>query len=44
VTVKNLKVVDVVREKNLILVKGPAPGSKGGFLEVKINRNLGASP
>jgi large subunit ribosomal protein L3 len=44
VTVKNLKVVDVVREKNLILVKGAAPGSTGGFLEVKINRNLGASP
>jgi large subunit ribosomal protein L3 len=37
VTVKNLKVVDVVKEKNLILVKGPVPGSRGGLLEVKIS-------
>jgi large subunit ribosomal protein L3 len=34
VTVKNLKVVDVIREKNLILVKGAVPGSKGGLVEV----------
>lgn len=37
VTVKNLKVIDVVREKNLILVKGAVPGSRGSFLEVKIS-------
>jgi len=37
VTVKNLKVVDVVREKNLILIKGAVPGSKGTLLEVKID-------
>jgi len=37
VTVKNLKVVDVVKEKNVILVKGAVPGSKGSLLEVKIN-------
>jgi large subunit ribosomal protein L3 len=35
VTVKNLRVVDVVREKNLILLKGAVPGSKGGLVEVK---------
>jgi len=34
VTVKNLRVVDVVREKNLILLKGAVPGSKGGLVEV----------
>ena len=34
VTVKNLRVVDVIREKNLILVKGAVPGSKGGLVEV----------
>jgi large subunit ribosomal protein L3 len=37
VTVKNLRVLDVVKEKNLILVKGPVPGSRGSFLEVKGN-------
>jgi len=35
VTVKNLTVVDVIREKNLILVKGAVPGSKGGLLEIR---------
>jgi large subunit ribosomal protein L3 len=35
VTVKNLKIVDVLKEKNLILVKGPVPGSRGSLLEVK---------
>ncbi len=35
VTVKNLRVIDVVREKNLILVKGPVPGSRGSLVEVK---------
>ena len=34
VTVKNLRVVDVIREKNLILIKGAVPGSKGGLVEV----------
>lgn len=34
VTVKNLRVVDVIRGKNLILVKGAVPGSKGGLVEV----------
>ena len=37
VTVKNLRVLDVVKEENLILVKGPVPGSRGSFLEVKGN-------
>lgn len=37
VTVKNLRVVDVVKEKNLIMVKGAVPGSRGSFLEVKLN-------
>ncbi|HUU40455.1 MAG TPA: 50S ribosomal protein L3 [Desulfatiglandales bacterium] len=36
VTVKNLKVFDVIKEKNLILVKGAVPGSSGGLLEVKV--------
>lgn len=35
VTVKNLRVVDIAREKNLILLNGAVPGSKGSLLEVK---------
>jgi large subunit ribosomal protein L3 len=35
VTVKNLKIVDVLKEKNLILVKGAVPGRRGSLLEVK---------
>jgi large subunit ribosomal protein L3 len=35
VTVKNLRVVDVIREENLILVKGAVPGSKGGLVELR---------
>ncbi len=34
--VKNLEVVDVVKEKGLLLVKGSVPGSKGGLLEVQV--------
>jgi large subunit ribosomal protein L3 len=37
VTVKNLKVINVIKEKNIILVKGSVPGSKGSLLEVKTN-------
>ncbi|UCF73871.1 MAG: 50S ribosomal protein L3 [Deltaproteobacteria bacterium] len=37
VTVKNLKVVDVIKEKNLILLKGAVPGSRGSFLRVEIS-------
>ena len=39
VTVKNLKVVDVVKEKNVILVKGAVPGSRGSLVELKIHRH-----
>ena len=35
VTVMTLEVIDVVKEKNLILLKGAVPGSRGGILEVK---------
>jgi large subunit ribosomal protein L3 len=39
VTVKNLKVVDVVKEKNVILVKGAVPGHRGSLVELKIHRH-----
>ncbi|RME68064.1 MAG: 50S ribosomal protein L3 [Nitrospirae bacterium] len=35
VTVKNLKVVDVKPEMNLLLVKGAVPGPKGAYLEIR---------
>jgi len=34
-TVKNLTIVDIKLEDNLLLVKGPVPGFKTGLLEVK---------
>ncbi len=43
VTVQNLEVVDIVPEKNLIVIRGSIPGSNGGLVEikhtVKIKRN-----
>jgi large subunit ribosomal protein L3 len=35
VTVKNLKVVDVKVEQNLLLILGAVPGSKGTYLEIR---------
>ena len=35
VTVKNLKVVKVDAERNLILVKGAIPGKKGSFVYLR---------
>lgn len=35
VTVQNLEIVDVVPEKNLLVVRGSIPGSKGGLVEIK---------
>jgi len=38
-TVKNLKVIKVDKEKNLLLVKGAVPGPKGGFLIIRASRS-----
>ncbi len=35
ITVKNLKVVDIKPEENVILIKGAIPGSKTGIVELK---------
>lgn len=35
VTVKNLTIVDIMHDENILLVKGPVPGFKTGVLEVK---------
>lgn len=34
VTVKNLKIVDVIPEQNLLLIKGAVPGGENGILEI----------
>lgn len=36
VTVKNLKVVRVDPEQNLLLVKGAVPGAKNGFVQIRM--------
>lgn len=35
VTVKNLKIVDVKAEQNLLLILGAVPGAKGTYLEIR---------
>ncbi len=35
ITVKNLKIVDIKTEQNLILILGAVPGSKGTYLEIR---------
>ena len=34
VTVKNLKIVDVIEDENLLLIKGAVPGAKGSYVEI----------
>jgi large subunit ribosomal protein L3 len=34
-TVQNLEIVKVLKEKNLLLVKGAVPGAKNGYLEIR---------
>lgn len=34
VTVKNLEIIEVIPEKNLLLVKGPVPGGRNNLLEI----------
>ena len=36
VTIQNLKVVEVVPEKNLLLVQGAVPGASGGLLVIRL--------
>ncbi|MBM4140612.1 MAG: 50S ribosomal protein L3 [Nitrospira sp.] len=35
ITVKNLEIVDVKTNQNLLLIRGAVPGAKGTFLEIK---------
>ncbi|MDX1564864.1 MAG: 50S ribosomal protein L3 [Phycisphaeraceae bacterium] len=40
VTVRSLDLVEIDKQNNLILVKGPVPGHKGGLVEIKEARRL----
>jgi large subunit ribosomal protein L3 len=35
VTIKNLQVVDVIEEENLLLLRGAVPGANGSYLEIR---------
>jgi large subunit ribosomal protein L3 len=35
VTIKNLEVVNVDKEKNILMVKGAVPGHRGTLLEIR---------
>jgi len=35
VTVKNLEIVDIKTEQNLLLIRGAVPGAKGAYLEIR---------
>jgi len=35
VTTKNLEIVQIIEDKNLILLKGAVPGSKGGLVNIR---------
>lgn len=41
VTVRNLDVIEVLPEKNILLVKGAVPGPNGGLLFVRTSQRLG---
>ena len=34
-TIKNLEIIDILPEENIILLKGAVPGHKNGYLEIK---------
>jgi large subunit ribosomal protein L3 len=37
VTIKNLEVVDIKQDQNLLLIKGAVPGANGGYVFIKQN-------
>ena len=42
-TVQSLKVVKVLKDKNILLVKGCVPGSRNGYLEIKLAKKRKAA-
>jgi len=43
-TIQNLEVIKVLKDKNLLLVKGPVPGSRNGYLEIKTAKKKSSAP
>ena len=39
-TTQNLKVVKILPEKNLVLVKGSIPGHKGSVLTIRVSKKV----
>ena len=35
ITIQNLEIIDVDKEKNIIIVRGSVPGHKNGFIMLK---------
>ncbi|MBU4312905.1 MAG: 50S ribosomal protein L3 [Candidatus Omnitrophica bacterium] len=35
-TTQNLEIVKIVKDKNMLLVKGPVPGADNGYLEIRL--------
>ncbi len=40
VTVKNLQIIDIHAEQNLIIVKGSIPGKPGSIISIKENKDM----
>jgi large subunit ribosomal protein L3 len=40
VTVRNLKVVRVIEDQNLLMVKGAVPGGRNGYLLIRAARGI----
>ena len=40
VTIKNLEIVDIKTDQNLLLVKGAVPGANGGYVVIKSDASL----
>jgi len=41
ITARNLDIIEILAEKNILLVKGAVPGPNGGLLFVRTSRRLG---
>ena len=44
VSVKNVRVVDVVEDENLIVIKGPVPGARNSLLHLKLENRENHKP
>lgn len=43
VTVKNLSIVEVIADQNLLLIKGAVPGAKNGILRIRKKEAVAAA-